>query len=225
MTLLQTELIPCLYQNNLYLRVKIQDVLMSSNAQKMKFPSSPVNLTFTAVPSVKQGCDVRLVLAGSRALLHSELRPGLQRPRAGHLWLRAGGGRRVHLQAHHQQRRHGPGVHHADCKCTRPGNTGVIDPKWFKVKKNSATGGEAEKKMAPCAICLVSLSLTVLTVRAASVCDTLQLWGASAQGGTMWSTAGEAHKAMVVSVSGPDVESPPLALWPDHMCLEFSICC
>lgn len=56
-------------------------------------------------------------LPGPRALLHSELRPGLQWPRVGNLRLRAGSWCGVHLQTDHQQGRHGARVHHADCKC------------------------------------------------------------------------------------------------------------
>lgn len=58
------------------------------------------------------------LLAGSGALLQSELRPGLQRSGAWNLWLRAGGGGWIHFQTDHQQRQHGAGVHHTDCECT-----------------------------------------------------------------------------------------------------------
>lgn len=51
-------------------------------------------------------------LLGSVTLLHSELPPGSERP--GHLWIRAGRGRRVHLPSDRQQRPHVSRMDHAE---------------------------------------------------------------------------------------------------------------
>lgn len=62
-------------------------------------------------------CHVRSPLTGSRALLHSELRPGIQISGVGNLSFGAGSGHRVHIQTVNQQRRHATGVHCTDGRC------------------------------------------------------------------------------------------------------------